>query len=76
VNTVHKLYGTLLCLGNDHIPNHPVVAQMYLMKLPEQQDMPGRGLTMTEKWMKWKDWQRWKGRGMTYKGFSDSKNCV
>jgi hypothetical protein len=27
--------------------------------------MPERGLTMTEKWMKWKDWQKWKDRGMT-----------
>jgi hypothetical protein len=35
------------------------------MKLPEQQDMPGRGPIMTEKWMKLKGWQKWKDRGMT-----------
>lgn len=61
---MHKLGDTLHCLGNDHIPSHPVVVQMYLMKLPEPWDMPERGLTMTEKWMRWKDWQKWKDRGM------------
>jgi hypothetical protein len=66
---VRKLYSTLLCLGNDHIPSHQVVVQIYLMKLPEQQDMPGRGPIMTEKWMKLKGWQKWKDRGMT--AFSD-----
>jgi hypothetical protein len=49
---MHNLYGNLLCSGNDHIPNHLVVVHMYLMKLPEQQDMPERGAIMREKWMK------------------------